>query len=98
MSANKISKVQITLEDQIFNIEVPYNGSSITQVAEDNGIDVPYSCQGGVCRTCRALITEGKVEMDENYALTDEEVEQGYVLTCQSHPRSEKICIDFDDQ
>jgi len=98
MSANNISKVQITLEDQIHNIEVPYNGSSITELAEDNGIDVPYSCQGGVCRTCRALVTEGEVEMDENYALTDEEVEQGYVLTCQSHPRSEKVSIDFDDQ
>jgi len=98
MSANSISKVQITLEDQIHNIEVPYNGGSITEVAEENGIDAPYSCQGGVCRTCRALVTEGKVEMDENYALTDEEVEQGYVLTCQSHPRTDSVSIDFDDQ
>lgn len=98
MSTDKISKVEIILEDQSYEIEVPFNGSSITEIAENNGIDVPYSCQGGVCRTCRALLKEGEVEMDENYALTDEEVEQGYILTCQSHPRSAKLHIDFDDQ
>ena len=98
MGSNKVSKVEIILEDQKYEIEVPFKGSSISQVTEDNGIDVPYSCQGGVCRTCRAKVTEGEVEMDENYALTDEEVEQGYVLTCQSHPISDKVHIDFDDQ
>jgi ring-1,2-phenylacetyl-CoA epoxidase subunit PaaE len=97
MSSDKVSKVEIILEDQTYNIEVPYKGSSISQVAEDNGIEVPYSCQGGVCRTCRALIKEGEVSMDENYALTDEEVEQGFVLTCQAHPISDKVVIDFDD-
>lgn len=98
MRSDKISKVEIILEDQKFDIEVPYEGSSISQVAEDNGIDVPYSCQGGVCRTCRAKVKEGVVEMDENYALTDDEVEEGYILTCQAHPLSEKVHIDFDDQ
>ena len=97
MSSDKVSKVEIILEDQTYNIEVPFKGASISQVAEENGIDVPYSCQGGVCRTCRALIKEGEVSMDENYALTDEEVEQGFILTCQSHPLSEKVIIDFDD-
>ena len=97
MSSDKVSKVEIILEDQTYNIEVPFKGASISQVAEENGIEVPYSCQGRVCRTCRALIKEGEVSMDENYALTDEEVEQGFILTCQSHPLSEKVVIDFDD-
>jgi ring-1,2-phenylacetyl-CoA epoxidase subunit PaaE len=98
MSSNKVSKVSIVLEDQNYEIEVPFSGSSISTVAEENGIDVPYSCQGGVCRTCRAKVTEGKVEMDENYALTDEEVDEGYILTCQAHPLTETVHIDFDDQ
>ena len=68
------------------------------KLQKENGIDAPYSCQGGVCRTCRAKIKEGEVEMDENYALTDEEVDEGYVLTCQSHPRTERVVVDFDDQ
>ena len=98
MGSNKVSKVEIVLEDQKYEIEVPFKGDSITQVAEDNGIDVPYSCQGGVCRTCRALLKEGTAEMDENYALADDEVEAGYILTCQSHPTSDKLLVDFDDQ
>jgi len=98
MSSDKVSKVEIILEDQKYEIEVPFKGSSISQVAEDNGIEVPYSCQGGVCRTCRALLTEGEVSMDENYALTDEEVDKGYILTCQAHPLTERVKIDFDDQ
>jgi ring-1,2-phenylacetyl-CoA epoxidase subunit PaaE len=98
MSSNKVSKVSIVLEDQKYEIEVPFSGASISQVAEDNGIDVPYSCQGGVCRTCRALVKEGQVEMDENYALTDEEVDAGFILTCQAHPRTETLLVDFDDQ
>ena len=98
MSSDKVSKVEIILEDQHYEIEVPFDGASITEVGEENGIDVPYSCQGGVCRTCRALVKEGEVEMDENYALTDEEVDEGYILTCQSHPRTERVVVDFDDQ
>jgi ring-1,2-phenylacetyl-CoA epoxidase subunit PaaE len=58
---------------------------------------VPYACKGAVCCTCRAKVLEGKVEMDMNYALEDDEVEDGYILTCQSHPRSEKVVISFDD-
>lgn len=98
MSSDKVSKVEIILEDQKYEIEVPFDGASISEIAEDNGIDVPYSCQGGVCRTCRAHVKEGKVVMDENYALTDEEVEQGYILTCQAHPTTDSVKIDFDDQ
>jgi ring-1,2-phenylacetyl-CoA epoxidase subunit PaaE len=58
--------------------------------------DAPYACRGGVCGTCRARLVEGTVTMDQNYALEPEEVEQGYVLTCQSHPTSDKVVLDYD--
>jgi ring-1,2-phenylacetyl-CoA epoxidase subunit PaaE len=58
--------------------------------------DLPFACRGGVCGTCRALLVEGEVAMDVNYALEPEEIEKGYVLTCQSHPASEKVVLDYD--
>jgi ring-1,2-phenylacetyl-CoA epoxidase subunit PaaE len=58
--------------------------------------DAPFACKGGVCGTCRARVVEGSVEMDQNWALEPEEVERGYVLTCQSHPTSEKVVLDYD--
>jgi ring-1,2-phenylacetyl-CoA epoxidase subunit PaaE len=58
--------------------------------------DVPFACAGGVCGTCRAKVVEGSVDMDENYALETDEVEKGYVLTCQSHPTSDKLVLSFD--
>ncbi|WP_323795768.1 1,2-phenylacetyl-CoA epoxidase subunit PaaE [Nisaea sp.] len=58
--------------------------------------DLPYACKGGMCCTCRAKVLEGRVEMDLNYTLAKEEVERGFVLTCQSHPASEKVVLDYD--
>lgn len=58
--------------------------------------DAPYACKGGVCGTCRAKVLEGKVDMEQNYALEQDEVERGFVLTCQAHPISEKVVVDFD--
>ncbi|MHB0753951.1 2Fe-2S iron-sulfur cluster-binding protein [Polaribacter sp. M15] len=62
-----------------------------------NDLDPPYSCQGGVCSSCLAKVTEGKAIMTKNSILTDSEVEEGFILTCQAHPTSAKISIDFDD-
>ena len=59
-------------------------------------LDVPFACKGAVCCTCRAKVLEGKVIMDANFALTEQEVEDGYILTCQSHPITEKVVIDYD--
>ena len=61
------------------------------------GADAPYSCQGGVCTTCRAKLVEGKVRMDSNFALTDQEIEEGYILTCQAHPTTQKVKVSFDE-
>lgn len=62
-----------------------------------NKLDAPYSCQGGVCSSCLAKVTEGKAVMVKNQILTDEELEDGFILTCQAHPVTPKITIDFDD-
>ena len=62
-----------------------------------NNIDAPYSCQGGVCSSCLAKVTEGKAIMVKNSILTDDEIEEGLILTCQAHPTTPKVTIDFDD-
>lgn len=62
-----------------------------------NNLDAPYSCQGGVCSSCLAKVTEGKAVMVKNSILSDSEVEEGLILTCQAHPTTPRITIDFDD-
>jgi len=64
--------------------------------AIEAGLDAPHSCLSGYCATCRAKLLQGQVRMELNDALTPEEVEQGYILTCQSVPLSERIVIDYD--
>ena len=59
--------------------------------------DAPFACKGGVCCACKAKVLEGSVKMDANFALDQSEVDEGYILTCQSHPTSKKLVIDFDD-
>jgi ring-1,2-phenylacetyl-CoA epoxidase subunit PaaE len=68
----------------------------VLDAALDAGADVPYACKGAVCCTCRAKVLEGTVEMAMNYSLTDDEVAEGYVLTCQAMPRSERVVVSYD--
>jgi ring-1,2-phenylacetyl-CoA epoxidase subunit PaaE len=70
---------------------------TILDAAQKAGGDLPYACKGGVCCTCKAKVMEGTVRMVINYALTPEEVESGYILTCQAHPTSEKVVVSFDE-
>lgn len=72
--------------------------SSVLEAALANKINVPYSCLGGACGTCRAKVTCGSVSMDQNLALSDTEVEQGFVLTCQSHPTTDAVAVDYDSR
>ena len=72
-------------------------GKSVLDLALQNNIDVPYSCQGGVCSSCIAKIKEGTVTMDNNQVLTDEEIEEGLILTCQAHISSSHLKVDYDD-
>ena len=88
--------VKVIIDGHEREIKVPASGDAILDAALDAGLDVPFACKGAVCCTCKARITEGQVEMAMNYSLTDEEVEDGYVLTCQTHPRSAYVVVDYD--
>ncbi|MDP1534876.1 MAG: 2Fe-2S iron-sulfur cluster-binding protein, partial [Rubrivivax sp.] len=72
--------------------------ASILAAATRSGMDLPFSCQSGVCATCRAKLLEGQVRMDRNFALDAAEVEAGFVLTCQAHPLSERVVVSFDER
>lgn len=71
-------------------------GEAILDAALRAGMDLPYACKGGMCSTCRAKVVEGKVEMALNYSLEPWEIAAGFVLTCQSHPLTDKVVIDYD--
>lgn len=90
------AKVSVKLDGILFDFELEYEGESVLDAALKQGADLPYACKGGVCTTCKAKLIEGKVSMDVNWGLEPEEVEKGYILTCQSHPQTEKIVVDFD--
>jgi len=92
-----VSQVHVTLDDDEFDFDVPAKGKSILEYCIDEDVDPPYSCRGGVCVSCMAKVEEGKVIMDSNNALTEKEISEGYILTCQSHPASAKVRITFDD-
>ncbi len=91
------SRITIKLDGRSLDFNLPLNSNlPILDAALQQGADLPFACKGGVCCTCKALLLEGQVKMDVHWGLEDEEVEQGYILTCQSHPLSEKVVIDFD--
>ncbi|HEV7232512.1 MAG TPA: 2Fe-2S iron-sulfur cluster-binding protein [Bacteroidia bacterium] len=91
-----VSQVTVIMDGQKTSFELATGGQAILDQALDAGVDVPYACKGAVCCTCRAKLLEGKVKMDNNYALTDNEVKEGYILTCQSHPLTSKVVVDYD--
>lgn len=72
------------------------SGDTILDAALQQGIDPPYSCAGGACGTCRAKVLLGEAVMDQNHVLDADELARGYVLTCQAHPVSEEVRIDYD--
>lgn len=97
---SKIEKatVFVTIDDDEFEYEYTIaESASLMDAGNDSGLDLPFSCKGGVCCTCKAKVMEGEAKMIKNYALSDEEVADGYILTCQSHPTTEKLVISFDD-
>ncbi|MCR9172943.1 MAG: 2Fe-2S iron-sulfur cluster-binding protein [bacterium] len=81
-------------DEETFELD---SSKTLLEGALDQGVDAPYSCRGGVCSTCKAKITEGSASMKINYSLTDQEVEEGFVLTCQAHPTSEKLTFNYDE-
>ncbi|MDZ7845552.1 MAG: 2Fe-2S iron-sulfur cluster-binding protein [Owenweeksia sp.] len=91
------SEVTVILDGDETHFNISSDGKAILDAALESGADVPYACKGAVCCTCRARVIEGSVEMDMNYALEDDEVEDGYILTCQSHPTSDKVVVSYDE-
>jgi ring-1,2-phenylacetyl-CoA epoxidase subunit PaaE len=92
-----MSNVKIILDDETIELKINSKGKSILETVVDVGYDAPYSCRGGVCCTCKAKVLEGKAVMKLNYSLTDKEVEEGFILTCQALPASEKLIISYDE-
>lgn len=91
-------KTQLTIivDEEEFSFSMD-NSTLVLDAALKENIDVPYSCQGGVCSSCIARITEGKAEMVKNQILTDGEIEEGLILTCQAHPTTPTLKVDYDD-
>ncbi|MEC7863831.1 MAG: 2Fe-2S iron-sulfur cluster-binding protein [Bacteroidota bacterium] len=92
-----ISNITVCIDGEDFEFILSNKGQTILDAAMEHGADVPFSCKGAVCCTCKAKVMEGKVTMDANYSLSEEEISEGFVLGCQSHPASENVVIDFDE-
>ncbi|GAB6856726.1 1,2-phenylacetyl-CoA epoxidase subunit PaaE [Microbacterium xylanilyticum] len=92
-----VRTIDFTLDGQSGSVETPVSANeSILNAALRVRPDVPFACAGGVCGTCRARLVDGSVTMTENYALEQDELDRGYVLTCQSHPTSDRVVVDYD--
>ena len=90
------TNVTVIMDGHRKSFSMASKGLSIVDAAAREGIELPYSCKGGVCATCRTHVREGEVQMETNYGLEPWEVEQGYVLACQSRPLSERLVLDYD--
>ena len=88
--------ITIMVDDEETTFEMSQK-QTVLDAALKKGIDAPYSCQGGICSSCLARVTSGTAEMTKNSILTDKEIASGLILTCQAHPTSERIYIDYDD-
>jgi ring-1,2-phenylacetyl-CoA epoxidase subunit PaaE len=92
------SRITIKVDGISSEFDLAYDGDSILDAALNQGADLPYACKGGVCASCRARLIEGKVDMTTNYALEADELAAGFILTCQSHPRTDMVKVDFDSK
>ncbi|MCS6778967.1 MAG: 2Fe-2S iron-sulfur cluster-binding protein [Geminicoccaceae bacterium] len=93
--APSVATVRVTLDGITREIGMA-EGETVLEAVLRAGIDAPWSCRAGMCCTCRAKLGEGEVAMDQNYSLRDWELAAGYVLTCQSRPKSERLAVDYD--
>ncbi len=91
-----ISSVTVIMDGHKKSFDMPRAGTNIVDAAAEYGVELPHSCKGGVCATCRTHVAEGEVDMASNYGLEPWEVEKGFVLACQSTPLSAKVLLDYD--
>jgi ring-1,2-phenylacetyl-CoA epoxidase subunit PaaE len=94
----KTSQVTVVMDGRSSQFELTADGENVLDAGLNHGMDLPFSCKGGVCSTCKAKLVEGEVDMDINHGLQPEEIEAGFILTCQSHPISDKVVVDFDQK
>ena len=90
----------IKITFKVDGIETTIEGDkrkTLLDTAIENNIDAPYSCKGGACATCIVKLKSGEIELEQNYILTDNEIEEGLIITCQAYPTSEEIYVDADD-
>ena len=92
------AKVVIVIDGKERHLRVPFEGQAILDAGLAAGAALPYACKGGVCCTCRAKVLEGEVRMDKNYTLEPKEIAAGFVLTCQSHPVSDRVVVSYDER
>lgn len=90
------SHVTVKSDGRSIDFDLAFESETILDAAINQGADLPFACKGGVCCTCKAKLVEGQVAMDVHYGLEQDEIDQGFILTCQSHPLTEKVVIDFD--
>ncbi|MFE3868359.1 2Fe-2S iron-sulfur cluster-binding protein [Flavobacterium sp. LS2P90] len=90
------SKITVMVDDEETTFEMSQK-QTILEAALKQGLDAPYSCQGGICSSCLARVTSGTAEMTKNSILTDKEIADGLILTCQAHPTSATVYVDYDD-
>jgi ring-1,2-phenylacetyl-CoA epoxidase subunit PaaE len=90
--------LEIVIDGNRRKLRLPYEGASLLDVGLHAGLALPYACKGGVCCTCRAKVLEGEVKMDKNYTLEPQEIRDGFVLTCQCHPVSERVVVSYDER
>ncbi|MBL4624192.1 MAG: 2Fe-2S iron-sulfur cluster binding domain-containing protein [Flavobacteriales bacterium] len=91
-----MAKITIKLDGTDTVVDLDENGDVILEAGLSAGLDVPFSCQGGICTTCMAKLDSGTVKMDSNFALSEKEVADGFILTCQSHPTSDEVVVNYD--
>ncbi|MBP3839389.1 MAG: 2Fe-2S iron-sulfur cluster binding domain-containing protein, partial [Chryseobacterium sp.] len=93
---NLESMVTLIIDDDEYSFHLNSKKRSILDQALHDKLPVPFACKGGVCCTCKAQVMEGEVFMEKNFALTEEEVERGFVLTCQCHPTTNVVMLNYD--
>ncbi|ARQ00651.1 1,2-phenylacetyl-CoA epoxidase subunit PaaE [Pseudorhodoplanes sinuspersici] len=91
-----VAQARITLHGSAYNVPM-FDGETVIEAGERVGLEMPYSCRGGMCCTCRAKLVSGEVDMELNYSLEPWEMEAGYVLTCQARPLTKEIVVDYDE-
>jgi ring-1,2-phenylacetyl-CoA epoxidase subunit PaaE len=96
-AATHLADVTVIMDGHRKTFEMTTDDRNVVDAAAEHGIELPYSCKGGVCATCRTFVREGRLQMETNYALEDWEVERGFVLACQSRPLTPEVVLDYDE-